>query len=36
MVVTGGNSLFPGFSDRLSKKLGELTTQSIKVKLIAP
>lgn len=36
IVVTGGNSLFGGFTDRLHKKLTELTTQNMKVKLIAP
>ncbi|OMJ73536.1 hypothetical protein SteCoe_27760 [Stentor coeruleus] len=36
LVVTGGNSLFSGFTDRLQKKLTELTTQNMKVKLIAP
>ena len=36
LVVTGGNSLFGGFTDRLQKKLTELTTQNMKVKLIAP
>ena len=36
LVVTGGNSLFAGFTDRLQKKLTELTTQNMKVKLIAP
>ncbi|CAG9314384.1 ARP4_1 [Blepharisma stoltei] len=36
VVVTGGNSLFGGFTDRLHKKLTELTTQNMKVKLIAP
>lgn len=36
VVVTGGNSLFNGFTDRLNKCLSELTTQTLKVKLIAP
>ena len=36
VVVVGGNSLFNGFTDRLNKNLSELTTQSLKVKLIAP
>ena len=36
IVVVGGNTLFSGFTDRLLKKLNDLTTQNMKVKLIAP
>ena len=36
IVVTGGNSLFAGVTERLQKKMNELTTQNMKVKLIAP
>lgn len=35
VVIAGGNTLFTGFSERLTKKLMDLTTQNMKVKLIA-
>lgn len=36
VIVTGGNTLFAGFTERLLKRLNDLTTQNLKVKLIAP
>ncbi|CAH1955324.1 unnamed protein product [Acanthoscelides obtectus] len=35
-VLSGGNSLYPGMADRLSKEISSLAPQSIKVKIIAP
>lgn len=35
VVVTGGNTLFAGFTDRLLKRLNDLTAQNLKVKLLA-
>ena len=35
VVIAGGNTLFTGFAERLTKKLMDLTTQNMKVKLIA-
>lgn len=35
VIVTGGNTLFTGFGDRLLKRLSDLTKQNLKVKIIA-
>lgn len=35
VVLAGGNTLFTGFTERLTKKLMDLSSQNIKVKLIA-
>ncbi|KAH6867738.1 actin family [Thelonectria olida] len=35
-VLAGGNSMFPGLSDRMRKELAALAPSSMKVKIIAP
>jgi actin-related protein len=36
IVLSGGNTLFPGFADRVEKELAALAPAAVKVKVIAP
>lgn len=36
VLVTGGNTLFPGFKERLDRELSESYNQGLKVKIISP
>ena len=36
IVLAGGNSMFTGIADRLSKEVTELAPSNIKVKVISP
>ncbi|KAJ1987068.1 Actin-1 [Coemansia umbellata] len=36
IVLSGGNTMFPGMSDRLQKELTSLATSAMKIKIVAP
>ena len=36
IILSGGNSMFPGFADRLQKEITQLAPPTIKVKIKAP
>ena len=36
IILSGGNTLFPGFGDRLQREMSRLTPSRVRSKIIAP